>query len=714
MKLRLETSVEKLHKDLIITDEAYTVCMAAGLHTLLDLMRVDLDQIRALNGCGRTVAAEIEMLRSSDVPLLHPALPTSKSINVRLSLALALLNRLSTPAHLDMLTWIQTNFQRLRTRTQNVLTDNFGRSLHDIVTIAYQSATFDPLRCTGCGSSSAEELSQFIKRFRNLFELETAHIDVARTEPNPCSYKTVECLRHRYNFLSDDELVDVAQHTARTGKEPYLFVARRFVATSKMRGMQVCRDYYGFNEERRRHTRREIAERENYTTERVRQIVTGGIPVPPLITRAVETEIAPKIGHLKSFDDPMWLQLQTEHMLHETGPETAMLVCAILPNHHRLSINREDKFYVAANSLVQGVSVRNICNELCQRISMRHQHTVTVNVMEVLMKRPEADAQKMQILCPVYMDFLCRRYDNVSPLDHCTLEVQPGRINVTTAVEQILDQHADQMTLEEIGLRYRQLFPEHAHITDDNLRSAIVCNPNIIAKGQRSTYVHKAHSHAHFTGTLSDYLEHLLRQAQQPMPLSTLVEKAQQEFGGTNRNSINTLLRGERRARFAFYEGHRVGLAELSHLHTHLKPAPDVHRYDFDTRLAHYRSFVDKHQRFPSSRKDASEEERSLARWQCNVDKGSHVTTEQRQRLQDLRTELSHLPQTGDEYNFLMRCRQLLQYVTDNKCMPRVSDEPALYTWFVNNRRMPERYPDNRTRYFNQLIHDLTAAGHAV
>ena len=265
------------------------------------------------------------------------------------------------------------------------------------------------------------------------------------------------------------------------------------------------------------------------------------------------------------------------------------------------------------------------------------------------------------------------------------------------------------MSLDELLESFNQLHPANTIDSISKFKPYILRNKNIKPKGKTGIYVLKNWKN-HFTGTLTSYLEHILRSVEEPILLDDLVDFALEEFPNTNKKSVYSLIAMDKDDRFVIYEGDYIGLADNPILNFGLKKRKIIKRHTFDARFNDFKNFVITMKRLPIQ--TGSDEEQSLARWMINVQKSNiDSTEEQLSSLQEFLDCNKSLPQNGTEYNFKQMCDQIKVIVNQTFNLPNVVDHPSEYQWLRKNLEKYTSYEDNRKSYFEDLLSYLKDFG---
>ena len=623
----LDATIEELNRLGLLSVRAMNACRSGGIVTLENILNIDKIELLKVRNCGRKTIAEICAIRDK-FAYLTPEINTEAEDVVEFSEldeAQSKYEHLHPSVSVNLRSWIKWRFSKLSVRAQN----GFPQlsSVSDALTAIYSSKGIDTLSVKNCGKKTSVEIKSFLSDFKQHFEEAPKDIDATSIPTEIYNReKEVAELGFIYPFLLGKECEKIADFNKQNnGKFPYLYIAKLYILRSENPRIGIYRDYYGFNSSFTRHSLLEIGVKNNLTRERVRQIVAHSIPLPKRIQEGVRQYLGPLISKVIAFDSLLWNKIQRENLLEESYSQTALLVAALLDTHTVLQVDDDDKEYLVEKSITENVKVRNVLNNICRVIELRRTTIEQLDILQFIKSDRRLYHKNVDQLCVVYANLLKRKY-SVDIEDNRIVTMLPNALDVSIAIENILDQKGVPMSLDELLDVFNQLHPANTIDSMAKFKPYILRNKRIKPKGKTGIYVLKEWKN-HFTGTLTSYLEHILRSFNEPISLDDLVDFALEEFPNTNKKSVSSLIAMDKDGRFIMYEGEYVGLSENSISDFDLKERKIIKRHSFDTRFSDFKEFVITMKRLPIQ--TGSDEEQSLARWMVNVLKSNIDSTEE-------------------------------------------------------------------------------------
>lgn len=699
--IALNTSIEEMNKLGLLSVRAMNACRTGGIKTLENILNIDKAEFLKVRNCGRKTIAEVDVIRERFSSLKSEVIPDEVVESFELDEAQTKYEHLHPSISVNLKSWIEWRFSKLSVRAQN----RFPKlsNVSEAITAVYSPEGIDILSVKNCGKKTSIEITAFLADFKQYFEESTKDIDITSGIPEIYSRdKEIAELGFVYPFLLSKECENIVNFNQQNdGQFPYLYVAKLYILRSDNPRISIYRDYYGFNSSLTRHTLSEIGENNNLTRERVRQLVARSIPLPKKLQDGVRQYLGPLISNVIAFDSLLWNKVQRENMLEESYTQTALLVSALIDTHTILQIDDDDKEYLVRKSIIENVKVRNVLNSIIRVIELRRTTIEQLDILQYITSERRSYHKEVGQLCVIYANFLKRKY--AIEIDRNQfITMLPNTLDISIAIENILEQKGEPMSIDELFESFNQLHPANAIDSIVKFKPYILRNKNIKPKGKTGIYVLKNWKN-HFAGTLTSYLEYILRSLEEPITLDDLVDFALEEFPNTNKKSVYSLIAMDKDARFIVYEGEYIGLSDKPVLNLDLKKRKIIKRYTFDTRFADFKDFVITMKRLPIQ--TGSDEEQSLARWMINVLKSNvDSTEEQLLSLQDFLNEYKTVPQNGTEYNFKQMCNQIKVIVNQIFELPNATDHQSEYQWLRKNIEKYTTYEDNRRIYFEDLL----------
>lgn len=705
----LETSIKDLNRLGLLTVRAMNVCRVGGIETLGQLLAIDKLELLKVPNCGKKTLMELDILRTKyDINLVGDTQLEIKG-DKELEKAKDKFMRLSPFASAELKAWTEWRFAKLSARPKRFFPEL--SNINEAIIAIYSVESIHTLSFNNCGKKTIYDIKTYLKDVKSHFEELIHNIDKTSEEPQITDIeREIVELGQIYPFLLTKECELVAQYRKRNGgATPYLYIVKLYILRSENSRISFYRDYYGLNISLTRYSLSEIGEKYNLSSERVRQIISQELPLPKSLHEPVKQYLAPLISNIIAFDSLLWNKIQLENMLKEPYSQTAMLVCTLLDTHIILRIDDKDKEYLVRKSITENVKVRNVLRAISRDIEMRRTTIEQLDILQYIMSEKKTYHRDVEQLCVIYADFIKRKY-SVEIKENRIIWMYPNALDVSNAIENILEQKGEPMSIYELLDAFNQLYPANAIDSTVKFKPHILRNKNIKPKGKTGIYILKDWK-KHFTGTLTSYLEYILHSFNEPISLDDLVDFAREEFPNTNKKSVYSLITMDKEARFIKYAGEYIGLSYNPVLDFDFKKRKIIKRHTFDTRFSDFKEFVITMKRLPI--RAGSDEEQSLARWmenvlKCNIDS----TEEQLLSLQEFLKNNNMLPQNGTEHNFKQMCDQIKIIVKQTFNLPNNVEHQSEYQWLRKNLVRYTSYEDNRKIFFEDLLSYLKDFGY--
>lgn len=701
-----ETTIEELYKLGLISVRAMNVCRFGEINNLVQLLRTDKLHLLRIRNCGRKTLVELDEFKErynhylEQDPTLNvdnnqAIIDETELINAKKKIEL-----LSPNSLVQLKGWITWRFNELSVRAKNAFPQL--SQILSVIDAIYSSQKFNAIDAKNIGKKTSGEIQSFLSEVKAHFEEITKGIDPNVDIPRHNEFeRLVAQLGEHYPFLLTKECEKVASHISAHGIVPILFIAKQYIFRSEDSRMNIYRDYYGFNSEGIRYSLSEIGGKNHLSRERIRQLVSKKINLPKSLEDEIYRYLTPLLESIIPFDSLFWNKVQRDNMLEESYYQTALLVCSLTDTHTIIQIEDNDKEYLVNKNLIENVKIRNVLNSIIRVIALRRTTIERLDILDYIKEEKRVYHKDVSQLCYIYANYLNRNY-KVDIEENRYVMMLPNALDISIAIEDILAQAGKPLSLEGIKQVFNTLYPANAIDDAVKLKPYIFRNPNIKPKGKTGVYVLKSWAN-HFTGTLTNYLEHILHTFNEPMPLDDLVDFALEEFPRSNKKSIYSLIVGDKDERFIIYEDDYIGLAGNPISEIEFKERRINKRHNFETRFEELKQFVSALKRLPIQ--TGSEEEKSLARWISNVLKSNIESTEEQMlSLKNYLSEHKLLPQNGTEYNFKQMCDEIKVLVAKTFALPTASDNIREYSWLRKNLDKYTAYEDNRKSYFEDLL----------
>lgn len=701
-----DTTIEEMYRLGLMSVRAMNVCRSGEIKTLIQLLKTDKLNLLRIRNCGRKTLVELDEIRErynhysqerhTDVEE-NPVIVIEET---ELKDAQKKIELLAPNSVVQLKGWIAWKFNELSVRAKNAFPQL--SQLISVLGAIYSTQRFNAIDAKNIGKKTSGEIQSYLSDVKAHFEEITKEIDPNVDIPEHNEFdRLIAQLGELYPFLLTKECEMVATYMSAHNIVPILFIAKQYIFRSEDSRMSIYREYYGFNSEERRYSLSEIGERNNLSRERIRQLVSKKINLPKSLEDKIHRYLTPILESIIPFDSLFWNKVQRENMLEESYSQTALLVCSLTDTHTIIQIEDNDREYLVNKELIENVKIRNVLSSIARVIALRRTIVERLDILDYIKEGKRIYHKNVDLLCCIYANYLRKNYE-VDIEDNRYVMMLPNAMDISIAIEDILEQSGEPMSLEGIKQAFNTLYPSNPIDDVAKLKPYIFRNPNIKPKGKTGIYILKSWTN-HFTGTLTSYLEHILHTFKEPMPLDDLVDFALEEFPRSNKKSIYSLIVGDKDKRFIIYEDDYIGLADNPISEIEFKERRIIKRHNFENRFEELKQFVSALKRLPIQ--TGSEEEKSLVRWISNVLKSNiESTEEQLHSLKDFLLENKTLPQNGTEYNFKQMCDEIKVMVAKSFALPTASDNIREYSWLRKNIDKYTTYEDNRKSYFEDLL----------
>ena len=707
-----DTTIKEMCRLGLMSVRAMNVCRSGEIKTLAQLLNTESAELLRIRGCGRKALMELTIIREYySLNLQENGVCETVEEHIEESIEVIEATKkveLLAPDSVEHLKgWIARKFNQLSVRAKNAF-PQFNQLLSVIDTI-YSTKKFNAQNAKNIGKKTAGEIQSFLSEVKAHFEVITQGIDpnAEVTAHNETDWLVAQ-LGVLYPFLLTKECEMVAKHTSSHGFVPILFIAKQYILRSEDLRMNIYRDYYGFNSEMKRYSLSDIGAKNNLSRERIRQIVSNKIPLPNIIDDEIGRYLTPLLENIIALDSLFWNKVQRDNMLEELYSQTALLAYSLTDTHTIIQIEDNDNEYLVNKELIENVKIRSVLNKIVRVIALRRTTVERLDILDYIKEENREYHKDVSQLCCIYANYLRKNYD-VDIEDDRYVMMLPTAMDVSAAIEDILEQSGEPMSLEDIKQAFNALYPSNPIDDAAKLKPYIFKNPNIKPKGKTGIYILKSWKN-HFTGTLTSYLEHILHTFNEPISLDDLVDFAHEEFPNTNKKSVYSLIASDKNHRFVMYEDEKIGLCNKMIADNPLNLRRIIKRYSFEKRFESIMQYVEIHKRLPLQ--VGLEEEKSLARWIENIQKSNIDSTEEQKRLlQEFLYENRTIPSSGLEYRFKQMCDRIKVIVTQTFSLPIPKTNDEEYHWLKRNKERYVFYKDNRKVYFEDLLDYLRDFG---
>ena len=286
-------------------------------------------------------------------------------------------------------------------------------------------------------------------------------------------------------------------------------------------------------------------------------------------------------------------------------------------------------------------------------------------------------------------------------------------INIIAEVYEILSDKGTPMHIDEIFNRFKEKYPAHKYTEANQLKPYLYKHGHIKSIGKTSCYALDTWDGVYF-GSIRDLLVDILEKSETPLHIDTLYNNVSEHYPNTNKNSIISTMESDTLRRFVLFDSDLYGLKSKKY-HQKYQPTKIDKRFSFEARFRMFKDFVETYHRFPSHNGGA--QEATLMRWHYNVTNGIlNATKEQKVAFNECMKiyDEKGYPCTETEYEFLMNCNKMKNYIEINYKLPTIHDAPELYTWFRRSKNNYDSYTDKRRRYMTNLFNYILSLGFSL
>lgn len=558
-----------------------------------------------------------------------------------------------------------------------------------------------------CGKRSALEFETFLDDVRTIVDEEYRRF--SESDGSLYSYLRHEVLR-LFPFLSDEEDVDFVVDAYDRGNrsEPALFLLHRFVLSDQSTRGVIARSLLLRPVSEAGKCLSELAYKLDLSRERVRQLSVSRYPLPPALVEALSPILAYNPGAFVSSSLPMWSELASVNNL-PGSPELVMkLVALINPDFVLRDFSQSGaNLFLVRKDLLSGIREMDIYNSIISVAKQRRCAAEVIDLLPIVSRCCTAskEPEDIESLCALYAEAVGVVFD-VCFLPPTSVELQPNKVDVISALQSVIAEAGRAVSFDELWDAMAQRHPEIKFRNRNSMRSYIQRSESILPKGRSGMYV-LAGWEGEFTGSIPDYLYHLLSECESPLSIDSLFELCREQFPRTTRSSILTFLLIDRKKRFVQFEDSMFGLAEKEYPGCKAVVKQSVSRKSPDERIVDFEAFVLANKRFPFANSN-DYNEISIYRWQTNIRSGNIVASDElRKRLDDLYSAFPDYPRTVDELKFVERCNNVRKIFESFRRLPSSHSEPLEYQWYRKTSRDYDSLSSVRKIHFDRLMADI-------
>jgi hypothetical protein len=593
---------------------------------------------------------------------------------------------------------VSAMFDQLSVRCRNALGEY--EKLNVLVESIIEKEELSPGLFHNCGKKTFDEFKEFYAEFQECYSSVIAFVYEGGTE-DVIKELWAKQVGKEYPFLWQEECAFLSRYVMDAKEIPALYILYRYITRVDSSQNKVFRYYFGLEADGVQHTLSETAKKMNLTSERVRQITSSKIFVKGNLAELVESVASRFRGDIIPDTDSVWASLKRYNRLKMEKNNLMSWMSSFSDTYRFLEIKENQRMYLVRKELVENVRVGMFVSEVKRIAGKIRTKDEVLDVKAVFLEVNELQEvnKDKEILFPVYMECF-RSFPNTEIVDKFHIRMKANKLDRFQAIESILLKNNAPMYFEEIWHAYNAMYPDDAFVEETQLRSYIFRSPNILSKGKTGIYVHKDWE-GQYTGSLTNYLYHILDSVDVPVSCSELYARAIEQYPNTSEKSIHALMMGDMKKRFMALEDGMYCLVGKEY-GCEIKERKIVRRQMSD-RVSDLEHFIVKHKRFPVL--SGSEEEISLARWESNISKGTvQLPLADSERFNTLLKRFKDYPHTALEKRFKMACDSIKSIVRKTSAMPTLADSAYEFNWFKKNLKLYSEFKDNRKMYFEDLL----------
>lgn len=268
--------------------------------------------------------------------------------------------------------------------------------------------------------------------------------------------------------------------------------------------------------------------------------------------------------------------------------------------------------------------------------------------------------------------------------------------NPIDALYDILQEKGEPMSIEDIFIEFKKIFPFHKYIEANQLRPYLYKNEAITHRNRSSIYTLKEWKHIK-AGTIRDAIVEFLINNALPQTVENITQEILQYFPETNLASVKATISSDPKKRFSFFGNNLFGLRNKQYPSEYEEiEQQEKQRKSIEQRLTNLEKFLVENEHFPfSSSKD--EEEESLNRWWARIIKGSQPLNEKQQtEVNRIKEQYADYETDKSVYEWSLNYNKLRVFLLENQRPPSaIGDEKFLYGWL---RRAKNNFLNNNLR----------------
>jgi len=248
-------------------------------------------------------------------------------------------------------------------------------------------------------------------------------------------------------------------------------------------------------------------------------------------------------------------------------------------------------------------------------------------------------------------------------------------------VYEILKANGAPMSLNEIFVEFKKLYPDHYLTKAEPLRYCLRRNKAIAHRNRNSMFTLKEWKHIK-AGTIRDTIVEFLSEKDVPQDSKIILEYLKQHFPATNLASVRTTMFNDTKGRFIFFKGNLFGITNKKYPSKYEIGNIKELKKDFDKKLSDMENFIKTNNRFPFPTAKNKDEASLYRWWYKNVNGDRKLTESQEKEIERINEKYMHIFFTKRIYEWMINYDKLKAFMLENKRFPTTSTtEKSLYDW---------------------------------
>ena len=595
---------------------------------------------------------------------------------------------------------LKTEYERILStmsvRANNVL-KNAGYNYKTIVQLINSSRNCI-LNLQACGEKTYNEIIERFKPYKDFIDRVSAY-DEKQTD-----YLEIS---NNFPFLTDGEKSFVQDFSGRNGYYPMFYISMKYFAQTKDRNEKIFVAFKGIGCE----INREIWKDYNLVFERTRQIsinTIGDLREKPLFN----LDLWKQYGFLNRdyiISNALLPAVNESEFITDEyiDDKSFATIIEILTEYKRIEHFGYEMFF--SQKISSSFDIRESLKDIKETVQASCKKETAIPITTFIDTYWKSSNYIDLDLIKNCLTDICQTVFSVEVDNQYNCLIKQNAIDVKAEVYKIIETNGRPMHLEEIFSAFKEKYPNHKYTQPQQLRPSIAGAENITPLGKTSTYAIDKWNIS--SQSIRDLSYDILCSSNRPLTLEELVLCIQNKSRTTTVNSLKTVLFDGTGA-FVKFKGGYIGVSNKIYSDEYeIAPQESSQRLSFEERLQDLISFIDTYHYSPQT--GGTEEEQSLNRWYNRVLKGLiSLTEEQKLQFDDETKKREKYFYTGNEYNFMKRCDEYKLYINKHYEMPKLKDEPQLYSWFRDNYAQYPEFPDKRKMIFEDLLKFLEDYGY--